>query len=230
MKTSVSDDKISSLAVTGHHRFLSACLKVAALVLLIALAYKYIPFHNHDEIKSFIKGFGLAAPAAFILICIIKPLLFFLPSMGLTIIAGTLFGPLYGTFYVAIGGAGSTAVGFYMTRLLGRQTVERLLNRSERILKIDKKMEDAGFKTVLMLRLFSLPWDMISYSAGLSRVKFRDFYTASLVAIVPTSFVYTYFGSTVLRPFSIEFIASFLAIIAFGSIPYILKRLGWKTI
>jgi len=90
MKTSVSDDKISSLAVTGHHRFLSACLKVAALVLLIALAYKYIPFHNHDEIKSFIKGFGLAAPAAFILICIIKPLLFFLPSMGLTIIAGTL--------------------------------------------------------------------------------------------------------------------------------------------
>src|SRR3989304_4419718 len=160
MKTSVSDDKISSLAVTGHHRFLSACLKGAALVLLIALAYKYIPFHNHDEIKSFIKGFGLAAPAAFILICIIKPLLFFLPSMGLTIIAGTLIGPLHGTFYVAIGGAGSTAVGFYMTRLLGRQSVERLLNRSERMLKIDKKMEDAGFKNVPILRLFKLPWDI----------------------------------------------------------------------
>src|SRR3970040_2644556 len=129
MKTSLSDDKISSLEVTGHHRFLSAGLKGAALVLLIALAYKYIAFHNHHEIKSCIKGFGLAPPAAFILICIIKPLLFFLPSMGLTIIAGTLFGPLYGTFFVPIGGAGSTPVAFYMTRLLGRQTVERLLNR-----------------------------------------------------------------------------------------------------
>ena len=200
----------------------------AALLLLIVLGYLYIPHHGADDIKSFVNGFGNAAPLAFIIICIIKPVIFFLPSMGLTIVAGALFGPICGTVYVVVGGAGSTVVGFYMTRWFGRQIMERLLIRSELILKIDKKMENEGFKTVLMLRLFSLPWDIVSYSAGLSRVRFMDFYTASLIAIIPTSFIYTYFGSAIFKPGSFGFIASLLAIIAFGSIPHILKRMGWE--
>src|SRR3989338_5605700 len=134
-------------------------VKGAALLLLIVLIYLYIPYHGPDDIKLFVNGFGNAAPFAFIIICIIKPIIFFFPSMGLTIVAGALFGPVYGTVYVAIGGAGSTVVGFYMTRWFGRQIVERFLIRSERILKIDKKMENEGFKTILMLRLFSLPWE-----------------------------------------------------------------------
>ncbi|MDP2681774.1 MAG: TVP38/TMEM64 family protein [Deltaproteobacteria bacterium] len=196
----------------------------AALLLLIVLGYIYIPHHGADDIKSFVNGFGNAAPLAFIIICIIKPVIFFLPSLGLTIVAGTLFGPWYGTIYVAIGGAGSTVVGFYMTRWFGRKWVEQFLKGREKMLKVDEKMEKAGFKTTLMLRLFSLPWDIVSYSAGLSRVKFMDFYIASLIALIPTSFIYTYFGSTILNPFGPGFILSFSAIIILGGLPYIVKK------
>ena len=87
-------------------------------------------------------------------------------------------------------------------------------------------MENEGFKTILMLRLFSLPWDIVSYSAGLSRVRFMEFYTASLIAIIPTSFIYTYFGSTILNPLGPGFIISLSVIIIFGSIPYIYKRVN----
>lgn len=204
----------------------------AALLLLIVLIYLYIPYlipyRGPDNIKSFVNGFGNAAPLAFIIICIIKPAIFFLPSMGLTIVAGTLFGPMYGTVYVAVGGAGSTVVGFYMTRWFGRQYVQRLLNKQKGLVELDKKMERQGFKTILMMRLFSLPWDAVSYSAGLSRVRFRDFYIASLIALVPTSFIYTYFGSAILNPMSPGFIISLSVIIVLGSIPYVLKRFKWK--
>src|SRR3989338_7565465 len=196
----------------------------AALLLLIVLGYLYIPHQGADDIKSFVNGFGNAAPLAFIIICIIKPVIFFLPSLGLTIVAGTLFGPWYGAIYVAIGGAGSTVVGFYMTRWFGRKWIEQFLKGREKMLKVDEKMEKAGFKTTLMLRLFSLPWDIVIYSAGFSKINFWDFYLASLIALIPTSFIYTYFGSTILNPFGPEFILSFSAIIILGGLPYIVKK------
>ncbi len=200
----------------------------AALILLPVLGYLYIPHNSADDIKSFINGFGNAAPLVFIFICIIKPVIFFLPSMGLTIVAGVLFGPMYGTIYVAVGGAGSTAVGFYMTRWFGRKWIEQFIKGREKMLKMDEKMEKTGFKTTLMLRLLGLPWDMVSYSAGLSRVRFRDFYIASLIALAPASFIYTYFGSSILNPLSPAFIISLSAIIILGSLPYIFKNYDLK--
>lgn len=202
----------------------SYIVRAAIVLLVIVCIYLYVPFRNPDDIKSFIDSFGAAAPFAFIIICIVKPVIFFLPSLGLTIVAGALFGPWYGAIYVAIGGAGSTVVGFYMTRWFGRKWIEQFLKGQKKMLKVDEKMEKAGFKTTLMLRLFSLPWDLVSYSAGLSRVKFRDFYIASLIALAPTSFIYTYFGSTILNPFDLKFILSFSAIIMLGGLPYILKK------
>ncbi|MBI3755620.1 MAG: TVP38/TMEM64 family protein [Deltaproteobacteria bacterium] len=189
------------------------------------LAYLYIPYQNSDDIKSFIDSFGAAAPLAFIIICIVKPIIFFLPSLWLTIIAGTLFGPWYGTLYVAVGGAGSTVVGFYFTRWLGRIWIEQLLKGRKRLLMVDEKMEKRGFKTIFTMRLFGLPWDMVSYSAGLSSMRFKDFYFASLIALVPTSFIYTYFGSSILNPLSLGFIISLSVIIILGSLPYVFKRM-----
>lgn len=205
-------------------------IKVTVVLLLIIPTYLYVPYQSPDDIKLFITNFGMVAPFVFILICTIKPMLFFVPFMGLTVVAGTLFGPIYGTVYVIVGGAGSTAVGFYMTRWFSRQSLERFLNGRKRLLELDKKMESEGFKTTLMLRFFSLPWDVVSYSAGLSRIRFKDFYLASLIALVPTSFMYTYFGSSLLNPISSKFIISLLLIIALGSIPHILRRLGWKVV
>lgn len=199
-------------------------VRAVIALLFIILIYLYVPFQNPDDVKSFIRSFGAAAPIAFIIICILKPVIFFLPSLGLTIVAGTLFGPWYGAIYVAIGGAGSTVVGFYMTRWFGRKWIEQFLKGRERMLKVDENMEKAGFKTTLMFRLFSLPWDMVSYSAGLSRVKFMDFYIASLIALVPTSFIYTYFGSSIFNPLSPGFIISLSIIIILGSLPYIFKN------
>lgn len=46
--------------------------------------------------------------------------------MGLTVIAGILFGTVYGTIYVVIGGAGSTLIGFYFARWLERDFIERI--------------------------------------------------------------------------------------------------------
>lgn len=200
-------------------------LVIAAMVFLSAGVLLLFPITKPEEMVRLIGDFDVAAPVVFILVVALKPVLIFLPSMGLTIVAGLLFGPYLGTLYVSIGGAASSVIGFYVARRLGRRRVARFIKGRTLLARADERMEREGFKTVLLLRIFNLPWDMVSYSAGLSRIGFKDFFLASLIMLPPTSFIFTYFGSSIADPLSIEFIASLAVIFMLGAIPYVLDRL-----
>tara|TARA_B100000315_G_scaffold211919_1_gene208999 strand:- start:159 stop:809 length:651 start_codon:yes stop_codon:yes gene_type:complete len=203
----------------GFHIFAMVFFLLSASILFL-----YLPSPKHHEVQHFLKQFGAIAPVVFIIICVFKPVIFFIPSMGLTVVAGLLFGPLYGTIYVAIGGGGSTVVAFYLARKLGRKHLEKFIRTKKRLLEIDEKMGREGLKTILILRLFNLPWDIVSYSAGLSSMSFKDFFIGSLILLLPTSFIYTYFGSSIRDPFSLNFLISLSIIIILGSIPYIIGK------
>jgi uncharacterized membrane protein YdjX (TVP38/TMEM64 family) len=149
--------------------------------------------------------------------------------MGLTVVAGVLFGALWGTAYVVIGGILSTAVGFYFAKWLGRDTVKGLLEKNEQLGEFERKSREYGRNAVLYMRLFNLPWDLVSYWAGLSGIRFKDFYIASMIPLVPVSFLYTYFGSKVFTPMSAGFIVSLAIIFIMGSIPYIQSRIKKKA-
>lgn len=191
---------------------------------LAVAVFMWAPGLGPAELKAMINGSGALGPLIFIILCALKPILFFLPSLGLTVIAGTVFGPFYGTIYVAIGGAGSTAVAFYFARFFGRGSVEKLISGRKALVEIDEKMATDGFKTVFMLRLFNIPWDLVSYSAGLSAIGFKEFYLSSLILLIPSSFIFTYFGSKIGDPLSPGFIIAIFFIVAMGSVPFIIKR------
>jgi uncharacterized membrane protein YdjX (TVP38/TMEM64 family) len=198
-------------------------VRIIALILLGCACIVLYPYLNQEYLSGFIDRNRIGAPLAFIAVCAFKPLLFFLPSLGLTIVAGTLFGALWGTIYVAIGGALSTLVGFFFAKWFGRDLIQPLLNNSKATKILDIWSKEYGKKAVLIMRLCNMPWDIVSYWAGLTDIPFKDFYVASLIALVPTSFLYTYFGTQLFTPMSIGFIVSLAMIIMMGSLPYVWK-------
>ncbi|MBI4683896.1 MAG: TVP38/TMEM64 family protein [Nitrospirae bacterium] len=204
-------------------------VKFFTVAVIIILCVIFYPHLNPQNLSAFIKGNSIEAPLLFIGICAIRPILFFLPSLGLTVIGGLLFGAFRGTVYVAIGGALSTVVGFYFARWLGRNAVEKLMQKNDKIRQMEEWSQRHGKNAILLMRLFNLPWDMVSYWAGLSSIKFRDFYIASLIPLIPISFLYTYFGSKLFTPTSAGFVISLTIIFIIGSIPYILSRLKKRT-
>ncbi len=204
-------------------------IKLITVTAIIVLCVYLYPHLNHQNISAFAKENRTAAPLFFIAITGLRPILFFLPSMGLTIVAGVLFGAVWGTVYVVIGGALSTLVGFYFARWLGRNVIKRLMNKNSIIRMLDERSRMYGKNAVLYMRLFNLPWDMVSYWAGLSGICFYDFYIASLIPLVPVSFLYTYFGSHVFTPTSAGFIVSLSIIFAMGVIPYIKQNFRKKA-
>ena len=70
---------------------------------------------------------------------------------------------------------------------------------------------------------------MVSYWAGLTGVRFRDFYLASMIPLVPISFLYTYFGSRVFQPTSPGFIVSLLIMFILGIIPFVKWRMKKRS-
>jgi len=200
-------------------------IKLFTVIAIIVLCVYLYPHLNHQNISAFVKENGTIAPLLFIAITTLRPLLFFLPSMGLTIVAGVLFGMVWGTVYVVIGGVLSTLVGFHFARWLGRDVVKKLVEKNNLTRVLNEKSMLYGKNAVLYMRLFNLPWDIVSYWAGLSGVRFRDFYVASMIPLVPVSFLYTYFGSTVFTPTSAGFIISLSIMFIMGAIPYIKQNL-----
>ena len=203
--------------------------KILTVIGVIILCFYLYPHLNPHNIGEFAEENNTAAPVIFISIIALRPVLFFLPSLGLTIVAGVLFGTVWGTVYVVIGGTLSTLVGFYFARWIGRDTAKKLVEKNSFLKKMENLAKKHGKNAVLYMRLFNLPWDLVSYWAGLSGIRFKDFYIASMIPIVPISFLYTYFGSHVFSPTSAGFIISLSIMLIMGAIPYIKTRLKEKA-
>ncbi len=211
------------------HLKISVLMKSLVIVVLLFIGIKYYKVFNPDVIAEFITRYGTVAPVCFILICSFRPLLFFIPTLGLSIVAGVLFGPVWGTVYVVIGGAFSTCVGFYFARWAGKETLQRLCGSWKSTQKLDNWIKLYGKNTVLSMRFFNVPWDLVSYWAGCSQMKFRDFYLSSLIALIPMSLLYTYFGSRIFFPHSWGFKLSLLLMFALGTIPFVIKKLQYRS-
>jgi uncharacterized membrane protein YdjX (TVP38/TMEM64 family) len=203
-------------------------IRIFFVALIVFFCFLFYPYLNPRYIGHFITNSGAYAPALFIGVCALRPVLFFLPSLGLTIVAGVLFGSLWGTVYLILGGALSTVVGFYFAKWLGTDLVAALVRKSPLLRGIEKTAKAGGWKAVFYMRLFNLPWDLVSYWAGLSGVGFKDFYIASLLPLAPISYLYAYFGSRVFAPTSPGFIISLALMIMMGAVPYIMGRLERK--
>ncbi|MBU0469086.1 MAG: VTT domain-containing protein, partial [Candidatus Omnitrophica bacterium] len=87
---------------------------------------------------------------------------------------------------------------FLFARYFGRELVEKHLKG--KIQDLDEKIEKHGFLTVLLIRLIpNLPWDVQNLSLGLTKVRFRDYFLATLIGIMPGSFAFVFFGSSLIK-------------------------------
>jgi uncharacterized membrane protein YdjX (TVP38/TMEM64 family) len=122
------------------------------------------------------------------------------PVSIFTMAGGLAFGPVWGTL-AAVTGATVRACGqFGMARVLGRETVAKLLG-GRRLAALNNKIRDNSFQTVLWIRLIpNVPFDLQNYGLGFSRVRFGPYALATLLGIVPGCFAFVYLGYALTDP------------------------------
>jgi len=169
-------------------------LFVAAILLLYFFtpARHYLSSEGVESLQHWIKAQGVWSPLLFSLLYILATV-FALPGSILTISGGILFGTAWGTLINLLSATGGACLAFLVSRYLGREFVARRLKG--KVQSFDHKIHQHGFYTVLYLRLVPLfPFNVLNYSLGLTKVKFREYFLATLIGMAPGAFVYTSLG------------------------------------
>ena len=168
-------------------------LLLAVLVLAILAAAVGLREHiTTDNIERTVRSLGRWGPLAFMAIYLIAPALF-LPGAPLTIAAGVLFGPIWGTVYTICGATAGATLAFLVARYLGRDWVERRTSGS--VARIKAGVESEGWKFVAFTRLVPLfPFNVLNYAFGLTNIGLVPYVAASFVFMLPGAAAYVYLG------------------------------------
>jgi uncharacterized membrane protein YdjX (TVP38/TMEM64 family) len=146
-----------------------------------------------EDVGVWIRSFGAIGPFVFVLLLAVAPLVF-IPGSLLTAAAGLAYGWQFGIIVVAIGNNLCANLGFFIARRLGRERIDKLTRG--RLGKIEERLGRAKFKTILSLRVMPIaPFQLINYGAGISSVKWKDYFWATLIGTLPGTFFFTYIGS-----------------------------------
>lgn len=148
--------------------------------------------------------------------------LIFLPAGIYALASGLTFGSLLGTFLTVIGTTLSGIIAFYISKLLGRDIVQKIVgNRAK---NIDNIVKNKGMIYVIYLRIVPiLPFDAVSYAAGLTQISIFHFALGTLIGSLPGAFVYNYLGSNMMNFNSIKFKISVIIVVSVSLVPIIYK-------
>lgn len=185
--------------------------RAAIVMLLIAafLAWTFIPavnlFINHSiaalaspgqqSIELFIHSWGPQAAIVSFFLMILQAIIAPLPAFVITFANASLFGAFWGALLSWSSAMAGATLCFYLARILGREAVEKLTGK--RVLKsMDGFFVRYGKHTILICRLLPfIPFDPISYAAGLTSMRFRHFCLATAIGQLPATVVYSWVGS-----------------------------------
>jgi uncharacterized membrane protein YdjX (TVP38/TMEM64 family) len=119
-----------------------------------------------------------------------------IPASILTLAAGFVFGLPLGVVLVSIGSVLGASAAFLVGRFFVREWVVKRIAGWPRFRALDRATRHDGFVIVLLTRLSPLvPFNLINYGLALTSVRFRDYFLASWIGMLPVTLVYVYIGS-----------------------------------
>jgi uncharacterized membrane protein YdjX (TVP38/TMEM64 family)/rhodanese-related sulfurtransferase len=173
-------------------------LGIARIAGLLALAVGAVWIVMHRDlfdagaIETWLRSFGIWAPAGFVLLYALGAVLFFSGAL-LSLIGGALFGPIWGTAWNLLGATLGATLAFLFARGLGADWVVRRLGGQFRRLVDGAAAE--GWRFVALMRLMPLvPFNLLNYALGLTRISLSAYVIASAVCMLPGAIAYTWLG------------------------------------
>jgi uncharacterized membrane protein YdjX (TVP38/TMEM64 family) len=145
-------------------------------------------------LRDYIVSFGLWAPVASCFLMVLQAIVAPVPSFLITFANGLAFGVFWGWVLSVFGHVLAASVCFGISRALGRVPMEVLVGKAG-LESADRWFARWGVYAVFAGRLLpGVAFDAISFAAGLTNMRFRNFLVATSLGIVPQTFLYSYLG------------------------------------
>lgn len=149
---------------------------------------------DFEVVKDFIKDYGAYAMIVSTGLMVFQAVVAPLPAFLITFANASLFGWWQGAILSWSGAMLGAAICFFIARILGREVVEKLTSKVG-LENIDNFFKRYGGQSVLIARLLPfVSFDIVSYAAGLTSMRFIPFFIATGIGQLPATIVYSYVG------------------------------------
>jgi len=176
-----------------------------------------------ERIEAFLARFGNFAPLVYIVLLSVAIVISQIPNVPLAIAAGMLFGTFWGGLYSLIGGLLGAMACFAIARSLGITFIRKIFGKVPRF---SERCSDNHLALLIFLsRLIPfLSFDLISYCAGLTNIKVKTFFIATLLGMIPMTFLYTHMGKLIMVHSYIPLLLNGVILIVFLIAPLLVRK------
>jgi len=179
------------------------------IILVLYLIQKQTLQIDTEQIKEFIRSFGILGPIVLVVLITTTIIISPLASLPFWFASLALFGFWLTCLFIIISNSIGSAVNFLIAQRFGRPIVAKLVGKKG-VEKIDEITEIIGSKMLFIARLFGgASADYVSYAAGLTSMKFRPYLLISIFVAIPMIFLNVYLLDKILalNPIYIVFLA-----------------------
>lgn len=212
-------------------------LLMVAILAAIILARDFGLVHRLVTMKSWIASLGAWGPLVFVLLYA-AGVVAAIPGSILTVVAGALFGSIYGVMLVSVASTLGAALAFLIARYFARESVTRWLFQYEKFRRLYQLTSKRGAIIVGLTRLVPIfPFVMLNYGFGLTAISFWTYLFWSWLCMLPGTVLYVVGTAALVNGFSSGGISWMLILVIFlsailltVSIRYARRRLGENDI
>ena len=137
------------------------------------------------------SGWGIVTFVFFYIISV----LLILPASWLSLLAGFLYGPYFGSIIVFLSAFVGASISFFLAKEYFVKKIETIISRFPKIKLLEKIINKGGLKLIILTRLSPLfPFSILNYFYGLNKVSYKDF-SIGLLFIIPGTYLYCALGS-----------------------------------
>jgi uncharacterized membrane protein YdjX (TVP38/TMEM64 family) len=192
---------------------------VVATAFVVVAATGSLP--SAHEARDFGEGLGGFAAAAYVPLFVIANFLITWPILAGA--GGLLFGTAAGAPLALVGVTLSALAQMWVARSLAGAHVGALLPRRTRAL--EEFLTRHGAVAVMESRIVpALPYGLVNYSAGLTRLRYRDMTLGTVVGAAPKVFAYTALGGSLTNLASPEAIVAVAVLVVLALVGVLFVR------
>lgn len=229
---------------TNRYKFIPIIILIIGIVIFFSLGgQNYLSLNalkeNYQNLLAYTADHFFVASFVFVVVYILVVAFSIPGATVMTLIGGFLFGVLLGSVLVVSAATfGACLVYFAVTTAFGKVLKAKAGGNIE---KMRAGFEKDAFNYLLVLRLIPIfPFFAINIAAGVLDIKFKDFFWATLLGIIPGSAIYVWVGTSlgfVLKQgkdinlgiiFAPQFILPISALAALSLFPIFTKNLKKK--
>ena len=174
---------------------ISAAAAVALAVALVLIIGP--PTGGIEQVRQVMLSYGPWAVAISICLMVAQAIISPLPANVITITNALVFGPFWGSLLSWFSMLLGSALCFILSRTLGKKFAVRIVGKS--LETAEQFFKKYGLQSVFIVRIMPfVPFDAVSYGAGLVGVPFSKFILATAIGIIPSVLIYSYIGTMVI--------------------------------